>query len=198
MTTAVNVSDYRKPENKITPLILERYSPRALSGEPFTDEELFSLFEAAKWAPSAYNNQPWRFIYAKNNTPSWNKLFSLLGEFNQTWVKKAAGLIILISQQTFEYNGQPNPTASFDAGAAWENLALEARSRGLIAHGMSGFDYVRAKTEFNIPDNYKVEAMIAIGRPGNKEDLPAEMRSGETPSDRKKIAELISEGEFKF
>lgn len=198
MTTDLNINDFRKPEHEITPIILERYSPRALSGEALTDDDFFALLEAAKWAPSAYNNQPWRFIYAKNNTPSWPKLFSLLGEYNQAWTDKAAALILIVSQQFFVHNDQPSPTASFDAGAAWENLALEAKSRGLIAHGMSGFDYVRAKNELNIPDGYRVEAMIAVGRPGNKEDLPENMQAGEVPSDRKKLAELISEGEFKF
>ena len=198
MITDVNVNDFRKPENKINPLILERWSPRSLSGEPLSDAEFLSLLEAAKWAPSAYNNQPWRFIYAKNNTPSWDRLFSLLGEFNQTWTKKASALILIVSLQIFEHNGKPSPTSSFDAGAAWENLALEAKTLGLIAHGMSGFDYERARKELNIPDNYKIEAMIAVGRPGNKEDLPVEMQAGEAPSDRKKLVELISEGEFKF
>jgi len=196
LTTDININDFRKPEHEINPLTLKRWSPRALSGEALTDEELKSLFEAAKWAPSAFNGQPWRFIYAKNNTPSWAKLFSALGEFNQVWVKKAAVLILVLSQKNFEYNGQPNPTASFDAGAAWENLALEAVNRGLVAHGMSGFDYDKARANLSIPENYKLEAMVAIGKPGNKEDLPEKMRASEFPSDRKKLAEIISEGEF--
>lgn len=198
MATSINISDFRKPEQAINPLLLDRWSPRALSGEALKPEELLAIFEAAKWAPSAYNNQPWRFIYAQNNTPSWPKLFSLLSEYNQAWVAKAAVLILVISNQVFEYNGQPSPTSSFDAGAAWENIALEAESLGLVAHGMSGFDYERARTELHIPEHFKIEAMIALGRPGNKADLPEKMQAAETPSGRKKVAELISEGEFKF
>ena len=196
MTTDINVRDFRKPEHEINHLLLKRWSPRALSGAALPGEELMSLFEAAKWAPSAYNNQPWRFIYARNNTPEWDKLFSLLVEFNQLWTKKAAALALLVSRQTFEHNGQPNPTASFDTGAAWENLAIEAANRGLVAHGMSGFDYARAKKEFNISDDYKVEAMIAIGLPGDKNDLPEEMRDNEKPSDRKMLSALVGEGKL--
>lgn len=188
----------RQSEAEITPLILNRWSPRALSGEKLSDEELMALFEAAKWAPSCYNNQPWRFIYVKRETEHWDKLFSLLNEGNKVWTKNAAALILLVSYQLFELNGQPNPTASLDCGAAWENLALEASARGLVAHGMSGFDYEAARANFNIPDEYKVEAMVAVGRHGNKEDLPEKVKAMEFPSDRKKLAQIISEGKFDF
>jgi nitroreductase len=198
MTTDLNISDFRQPEHAINPLILKRWSPRAFSGEALTEEELLALFEAAKWAPSNFNNQSWRFIYAKNNTPHWSKLFALLNAGNQSWVSKAAVLVLVISKQTYDYNGLPFQTGSFDTGAAWENLALEAASRDLVAHGLGGFDYDRARTEFNIPAEYRVEAMLALGRPGNKEDLPAKLQAGEFPSDRKKLSQIISEGEFKF
>ncbi|MFA5155447.1 MAG: nitroreductase family protein [Patescibacteria group bacterium] len=198
MVTDINIRDFRQPEQEINPLILKRWSPRALSGGTLSDEELMALFEAAKWAPSSSNSQPWRFIYAKNQTPHWDKLFSLLGEFNQAWTKRAAVLVLVLSRQKSEASGRFDQTASFSAGAAWENLALEATSRGLIAHGMSGFDYERAKTELAIRDDYKVEAMIAIGRPGNKEDLSDALQARETPSGRKPLRELVSEGEFKF
>jgi len=188
----------RQSETAVTPLILGRWSPRALSGEKLTDEEILSLFEAAKWAPSCYNNQPWRFIYVKNGTPVWDKLFSTLAPGNKLWVKNAAVIVLALSRNNFEYNEQPNPTASFDCGAAWENLALEATTRGLIAHAMSGFDYDVARINFNIPESYKLEVVIALGRPGKKEDLPEDLRAIEFPSDRKKVNEIISEGEFKF
>jgi len=188
----------RQSEVAITPLILKRWSPRALSGEKLSDEELLTLFEAAKWAPSAYNGQPWRFIYVKNGMPAWDKLFSTLAAGNKIWTRKAAVLVLVLSRNLFEYNDQPNPTASFDCGAAWQNLALEATSRGLVAHAMSGFDYDAARANFNIPDIYKPEVIIALGRPGRKEDLPENLRALEFPSDRKKLSEIISEGEFKF
>lgn len=198
MITDINIRDFRKPEQKINPLILQRWSPRALSGEALSEEELLSLFEAAKWAPSSSNNQPWRFIYVKNGTDQWPKLFSLLVEFNQSWAQRAAVLALVLSRQTFAHNGKPNPTASFDAGSAWENLALEAASRGLVAHAMAGFDYGRAKKELSIPDDYKVEIMIALGRPGKIDDLPAALQARETPADRQPLSELIKEGEFRF
>ena len=198
MTTDINIQDFRQTEHKISPWLLKRWSPRAFSGEAISDDELMALLEAAHWAPSSYNGQPWRFIYAKNGTPAWEKLFSTLVEFNQLWVKKASVLLLILSRNNFEHNEQPNLTASFDAGAAWENLALEAVSRGLIAHGMSGFDYKKARTNFNITEDYKLEAIIAIGRPGEKTDLPADLQTSEAPSTRKPLSELVSEGKFQF
>jgi len=198
MPETININKFRQAEEKINPLILGRWSPRALSGEPLTDEELAALFEAAKWAPSCFNDQPWRFIYVKNNTPNWEKMYSLLTESNKIWTSKAAVLVLVISKQIFDYNNQPSRTASFDTGAAWENLALEAATRNLVARAMAGFDYDQAKKTFKVPDDYKVEAMIALGRPGRTEDLPAKMQTTEFPSDRKKQALIVAEGEFKF
>lgn len=184
----------RKPEYPIHKLFTDRWSPRAMSGEPITDEELMTLFEAARWAPSSYNNQPWRFIYAKRDTPHWDHLFDLMGEFNQSWTKNAAVLVVVISHKVFEYDGKPARTHSFDAGAAWENLALQGTLMGLVVHGMQGFDYDKAAKGLNIPDDYKVEAMIAIGRPGKKQDLSEELQKREEPSDRKPVSEFVFEG----
>lgn len=187
----------RQPNYSIQPLILNRWSPRALSGEAMFDDELMPLFEAARWTPSSHNNQPWRFIFARRETPAWDILFSLLGEFNQGWAHKAAVLVVVVAKTTFDYNGKPSVTHQFDTGAAWENLALEASTRGLVAHGMEGFDYAAAKTKLNIPDDHVVLAMIAIGKPGRKEDLPAELQERETPSDRRPLTEIVMEGEFR-
>ena len=186
----------RKVDYPVHEFFPHRWSLRALSGEPITDEELFTLFEAARWAPSSFNNQPWRFIYAKQDTPSWEKLFTLLGDFNKEWTKNAAVLLVIISKKTFDYNGEFSRTHSFDTGAAWENLALQASLMGLVAHGMEGFDYERAKTELHIPDDHQVEAMVAIGKPGKKEDLPPTLQERESPSERKPIQSFISEGTF--
>lgn len=187
----------RKAEYQINPLILERWSARAISGEAIDDQELMALFEAARWAPSSYNNQPWRFIYAKRNTEYWEKFLKLLVEFNQSWAKNAAVLIVIISKKTFDFNNQPSVTHTFDSGAAWENLALEAETRGLVAHGMEGFDYAKARQVLAIPDDYDVEAMIAIGKKGRKEDLSPDLQKNEVPSDRKPLAKLVMEGGFK-
>ena len=197
MKVSDEVKNIRKPEHEINPLILSRWSPRSMTGEEISDEELMSLFEAARWAPSSYNNQPWRFIYAKRNTDHWNRLFNLMVEFNQSWAKNAAVLIVIISKKTFDHNNQPSITHSFDTGAAWENLALQAESMGLVTHGMQGFDYEKAKKELEIPEDYSIEAMIAIGKRGKKEDLPKEMQERESPSVRKPLKDIIMEGKFR-
>jgi len=141
------IKQNRKPEHEINPIFLNRWSPRAMTGEVIEDKELMSLFEAAKWAPSAYNSQPWRFIYAKRDTKHWDKLFNLMVEFNQSWTKNATALVVIISMKNFEHNNEPSITHSFDTGSAWENMALEASSRGLVIHGMSGFDFEKAKKD---------------------------------------------------
>lgn len=192
------VKKFRVSEYEIEPAILQRWSPRAMSGEAITKDELMSLFEAAKWAPSAFNGQPWRFLYAFKESKEWTLFFNLMAETNQLWAKDAGVLIVILSQNSFEYNGKINPTHSFDTGSAWQNIALEASSLGLVAHAMSGFDYEKARQDLKMPDNYTVEAMVAIGRPGNKEDLPKDFQEREQPSDRKKVAEIVAEGVFSF
>lgn len=187
----------RVPEHPINPLILDRWSPRAMSGEEIDDGELMSLFEAARWAPSSYNSQPWRFIYAKRNTKEWDTLFNLMGEFNKSWTHTAAVLIVVISRKNFEHNENFSRTHSFTTGSAWENLALEASSRGLVAHGMEGFDYDKARHDLEIPNDYDVEAMIAIGKKGNKENLPKELLEREVPSTRKPLKDIIMHGKFR-
>ena len=191
-----DIMKYRKPEHAVDPLFVRRWSPRAMSGESISDSELMSLFEAARWAPSSYNNQPWRFIYAKRDTESWDRLFSLMSAFNQSWTKNAAVLLVVISRDRFEYDNKPSVTHGFDTGAAWENLALHASIMGLVAHGMQGFDYERARKDLDIPGNYTVHAMVAIGRPGKKEDLPEDLREREKPSTRKGVDEIVFEGKF--
>jgi nitroreductase len=188
----------RQSTYNINPLILNRWSPRSMTGEELDDDTIMSLFEAARWAPSSYNNQPWRFIYAKRNTPQhWNKLFNLLVEPNKAWTKNAALLVVVISGKNFEYNEKYSITHQYDAGAAWENLALEASSRGLVAHGMQGFDYEKARIDLEIPDNFDVMAMIAIGKKGSKENLPLQLQEKEYPNDRKPLKEIIMEGTFR-
>lgn len=187
---------HRKADHPIQPLILNRWASRALTGEEVPVETLMSLFEAARWAPSSYNNQPWRFLYARKDTPHWETFFSLLGDFNKSWCAKAAVLGVITSAKLFEKNGKPSRTHSFDAGAAWQNLALEGTARNLIVHGMEGFDYEAARKLLKVPDTYDVLAMFAIGKPAPKETLPPELQQKETPSSRKKVAEIAFEGSF--
>jgi nitroreductase len=187
----------RKPAYPINPLILNRWSPRSMTGEELGDDDIMSLFEAARWAPSSYNNQLWRFIYARRDTKHWDRLFNLLAEANKIWTKSAALLAVVISRKNFEYNEKPARTHQFDAGSAWENLALEASSRGIVAHGMQGFDYEKARVELGIPIDFEVMAMIAIGKRGPKENLPPELQDKEKPTDRKPLKDIIMEGIYR-
>lgn len=187
----------RKPDYPINPLILNRWSPRAMTGESLEQDELNSLFEAARWAPSSYNNQPWQFIYAKRETPFFQKFLDLLIEFNQQWANKAAVLGVICAYTLFEHTKKPSVTHAFDTGAAWENLCLEGTSRSLVVHGMEGFDYQRARKTLAIPNEYEVLAMFAIGKKAPKETLPLELQKKEIPSSRKNISEFAMEGSFK-
>jgi len=194
--TQEKVRKARQPTLPINPLFLNRWSPRSMTGEEMDDDTIMSLFEAARWAPSSYNNQPWRFIYAKRNTPYWNKLFDLVAEPNKVWAKNAALIVVVVSNKYFDINGKYSITHQYDAGAAWENLALEASTRELVAHGMQGFDYERARTDLGIPDSFDVMAMIAIGKRGPKENLPKNLQEKEVPNGRKSLREIVMEGSF--
>ncbi|HYH87168.1 MAG TPA: nitroreductase family protein [Pyrinomonadaceae bacterium] len=191
-------SDVRKPDHPVDELFLDRWSPRAMSGEEIPEEDLLTLFEAARWAPSSYNNQPWRILYARRGTEHWQLFFDLLAEGNKVWAKDAAALLLFASKTTFDFNGKSYPTHSFDTGAAWENLALQGWLKGFVVHGMQGFDYERARTALGIPEEFRVEAMAAVGMPGEKEKLPEKVQEGESPSGRKKLAEIVREGPFRF
>jgi nitroreductase len=194
----INASESRRAEHPVDEIFIDRWSPRAMSGEELTEEELLTLFEAARWAPSSYNNQPWRIMYARRGTEHWQTFFDLLVEGNRAWAKDAAALILFASKETFDFNGKPYPTHSFDTGAAWENLALQGALKGLVVHGMQGFDYERARTALGIPEGFRVEAMAAVGRPGDPAQLPEPVREREKPSDRKPLAETVCEGPFSF
>lgn len=191
------IKQFRKTDYDIHPLIHNRWSPRSMTGESLTDAELMPLFEAARWAPSSYNGQPWRLLYAKRDTPQWDLFFQLMIEFNQSWTKNAAVLLVILSRKTFEHNNKPSHTHSFDTGAAWMSLALEGTRRGYVVHGMEGFDYEKTKTALEIPDEYQVEAMAAIGKHAPKETLPPDLQKREAPSDRKAVKEFIMEGKFR-
>ncbi len=197
MTSTINS---RTADHAIDPLFLERWSPRAFTDEIIAEAELKALFEAARWAPSSYNSQPWRFVYARRGTAHWQTLLGLLNEFNQSWAKNAAALVVIISKETMAVPGKaeevPSYSHSFDAGAAWANLALQAVRLGWQAHGMVGFDRERALTELKVPAGYRVEAAVAIGKPGDKAQLPEALQARETPSQRNPISATVFEGAF--
>jgi nitroreductase len=195
--TSIN---HRVAEHTIDPLFLERWSPRAFTVDGISEAELLSLFEAARWAPSSYNSQPWRFVYARRGTAHWDKLLGLLNEFNASWAKHAAALVIVVSKQTMAVPGKTEEISSyshsFDAGAAWAQLALQATRSGWQAHGMVGFDHARAAAELNVPAGYRVEAAVAIGKPGDKAQLPEGLQARETPSQRNPLSASVFEGAF--
>ena len=196
MTTA----NSRIAEHDIDKLFLERWSPRAFTGEAMTEAQLMTILEAARWAPSSYNSQPWRFLYALAETPAWNKFLGLLNPFNQSWAKTAGALVIVVSSETMQPPGADKPVPShshsFDAGAAWAQMALQATLSGFQAHGMVGFDMPRAATELNVPAGFRVEAAIAIGRMGDKSILPEGLQAREMPSPRLPLSTIALKGGF--
>ena len=165
MTTNANG---RTADHEIDPIFLERWSPRSFTGEPIPDEALFRMFEAARWAPSASNQQPWRFLYAKRDTPDFASFVDPLSDGNKSWVKDTSVMIALISKRMIAAKGErparENYNHSFDTGAAWAYFALQAAMMGWAAHAMGGFDVPRATKDLGIPDDYRIEAMIAVGR----------------------------------
>jgi nitroreductase len=194
----INALDHRKAEYPIEDIFVARWSPRAMTGEPLSDGEINTLFEAARWAPSTYNEQEWRFLYARRDTPQWQTFFELLVEGNQAWCKNAAMLVVIVAHKVFELNRKPNPVHLFDVGAAFENIALQGTAMGLVIHGMQGFDFAKAHSALNVPEDYAVAAMFAAGRPAEPETLAQPMRDREKPSDRKPVTQIICEGPFAF
>ena len=197
MTTVGN----RTAEHPIDPLFLERWSPRAFTGEAIPEADLMTMFEAARWAPSSYNSQPWRFVYARRDTPAWAGMLSLLIEFNQSWAKDASAIVVLASSSTMLPPGKtapvPSHSHSLDAGAAWGSFALQATRMGWFTHGMVGFDLERAFAELGFPEGYRIEAAIAVGKKGDKSKLPEMLAAREEPSGRKPLSETVFEGKFK-
>ena len=190
-------SQIRKADYAIEPLLIDRWSPRAMSGEEISREELMRLFEAARWAPSSFNTQQWRALYALRGAAHWQTFYDLLVDANKAWAKNAAALVVFISRKTFDHNDEPSVTHSYDCGAAWENFALQGFHQSLVVHGMQGFDYDRARKELKIPDEFQIEAMAAVGKPGSKEVLPEKLQARESPNDRRKVSGSVFEGPFR-
>lgn len=190
----------RKPDYPIDPMFLERWSPRAFTGEGISEADLMTMLEAARCAPSSYNSQPWRFLYARRGTPAWDGFLDLLVPFNRGWAKDAAALVILVSDPLMRPPGAdkdvPSHSHSLDAGAASGFLALQASRMGWFVHGMVGFDMDRAFAELNVPAGHRVEAAYAIGRKGDPATLPDQLRAREAPNGRKPLSELAFEGGF--
>ena len=184
-------------ENKIAihALIEERRSPRAFEDREVTEEQLETLFEAARWAPSAMNEQPWRFIYAtKQDKENFNRLFSCLVEGN-SWAQKASALFITVAKKSYDYDGSLNSHAWHDVGLASGNLLLQATDLGLHVHMMGGFKAAKAREMLGIPEGYEPVAMGAIGYAGDPDTLPEALKKRElAPRTRKPLEELVFRG----
>ncbi len=190
----------RHSDLPIDPIFLQRWSPRAFDANTMPEEDLLTLIEAARWAPSAYNVQPWRFLYARHGDSHWEGYLELLDPFNAGWAKQASALIFLLSDSLMfaeePEKTKPARTNSFDSGAAWAQLALQATRMGYQAHAMAGLDYVRTRERLQVPDRYRIEVAIAVGRRADAAQLPADLRDREAPSPRRPISELAFPGGF--
>lgn len=189
----------RQPDHAISRHFVERWSPRAYTGEAIPDSDLYRILEAARWAPSASNLQPWVFLYAKRDTPDFDRFLGLLAEGNRGWAKQAGALIFVVSRKTrtaADGSEVASRSHSLDAGAAWAYLALEAAAAGWPAHGMIGVDFEKARAELAVPDNCHIEMAIALGRRGDRTALPEGLQKIEQPNARKPLSEIAFAGKF--
>lgn len=190
----------RQPEHPINPLFVDRWSPRAFDASPISQEQLHALLEAARWAPSAHNAQPWRFVYALRDSAEWPAFLDLLIANNQRWAANASVLLIVLSKRSFQAPGKdaPAPLGShaFDAGAAWASLALQAAHDGLATHAMGGFDRERARALLGVPADYDIHVAVAIGRRAERDSLPDDLRAREQPNQREPLQRLAAAGRF--
>lgn len=179
-------------------LIRDRWSPRAFSDKPVAPDVLRSIFEAARWAPSSYNEQPWAYFVATKDDPeNFSKLLSVLVEFNQGWAKQAPVLALAVAELNFATTGQPNRNGEYDTGAASALLCVEATARGLVVHQMAGFDPDKARQVFTIPKEWAPVAAMAIGYPGDHASLPQALQERElAPRTRKALAEFVMSGSW--
>lgn len=179
-------------------IAIERWSPRAFSNQPVPTDVLQSLFEAARWAPSSSNEQPWAYIVArKEDADAFEKLVSVLVPANSTWAKNAPVLALAVAQLGFAKSGSPNRNAQYDVGAATAWLTVEATSRGLFVHQMAGFDAEKARQAFQIPAGWEPLAAMAIGYAGDPESLPQPLLDREkAPRTRKPISAFVMSGKW--
>lgn len=175
-----------KTAHDIHPLLQERWSPRAFADENVDAATVRSLLEAARWAASCFNEQPWRFLVSHRGDPGFEALVGCLGEANQRWAKHAPVLMLACAKTTFTRNDKPNRHALHDVGQAVATMTMQATELGLRVHQMAGFSSDAARKAFGIPEDFEPDVAIAIGYPGNSDSLPEELREAEeAPRTRK-------------
>jgi len=191
----------KKPAITQTPiheLIAARWSGRAYdAAKPVSREQTLALLEAARWAPSCYGDQPWRFVVWNKaaDAASWLAAFDTLAPGNQGWVKDAPLLMLVAADTLFNHNGQPNRHAQYDTGAAAENLCLQAEALGLMAHQMGGFDPDKIRVVAKVPDQYTLMAVISVGYPADPVSFSVEVAERENgPRQRRPLGELFFDG----
>jgi nitroreductase len=179
-------------------LIMDRWSPRAFSERPVPPDVLRSLFEAARWAPSSNNEQPWAYIVAtRDDHENFAKVLSVLVEFNASWAKSAPMLALAVAELNFAKNNAPNRNAQYDTGAATALLSVEATARALAVHQMAGFDPAKAREVFAIPAGWEAIAALALGYPGDPNSLPQPLKDRElAPRTRKPLSEFVMAGHW--
>lgn len=190
----------RTTDTTLDRLFLDRWSPRAFDGATIPQSDLDTMLDAARWAPSASNYQPWRILYAHRGDAHWDAFFSALVPFNQLWVGNAGVLLYFLSDTLMEKSAEdvaPAYSHSFDTGAAWAQLGLQATMLDYHAHGMIGVDFDKARDVLAVPERYRIEAAAAIGRSGPLDALPERMRKSEVPSGRKPLSEIAYPGPFR-
>lgn len=192
----------RTPAAPVDSRFVQRWSPRSFTGKPISAPELMSLFEAARWAPSTSNTQPWRFVYGLAGSPGFNAIFETLAPFNQGWARAASALIAILSAQKSVAPGtteaKPSPHHAFDTGAAWMSLALQAESMGWRTHAMGGFNAEALRAQLGVPEGFAVHCVVAVGEQGPRENLPAALQEREAPNGRQALEAMVAEGRFNF
>ena len=188
----------RSADHPVDAQFLNRWSPRAFDGTPMTAADMLTMLEAARWAPSASNLQPWRFVWALRGDAGFDAIAKALVPFNHSWAHKAAGFVVVASKTTTEHDQTSTPNAyhAFDTGAAWAQLALQAHLNGFFAHGMAGYDGPALASAIGLPANHVTHAVVAIGRQGDPATLPEALRARETPNGRLTLAETTHRGRF--
>ena len=189
----------RQPDHAVAHQFPARWSPRSFTAREVAEAEVLSLLEAARWAPSASNHQPWRLVWARRGEDGFAAIHSALATGNQVWAGKAAVLFAVASKDTVtnrEGAEVANRTAGFDTGSAWMSIALQAQTMGLAAHAMGGFDTDKLAAAVGLPDGHSLHCVVAVGEQGPAEALPEDLRAREKPSGRKPVAEIAVHGRF--